>query len=73
MDPSSGFLAMLGGEPLSNAPFLPTFSRVDYVAGYEDTPMQGVDTTSAYNGNPQVNIPDSELAVLEQFWSQHFS
>lgn len=72
MDPSSGFLAMLGGEPLSNAPFLPTFSRVGYSTGHEDSPMQDVDAL-AYSGSPQVSIPDSELAVLEQFWSQHFS
>lgn len=33
-DTSSGFLAMLGGEPLSNAPFLPSgFSTFDYHAG----------------------------------------
>ncbi|KAF9460391.1 hypothetical protein BDZ94DRAFT_1266118 [Collybia nuda] len=71
-DPSSGFLAMLGGEPLSNAPFLPTFSRIGYSMGREDSIMQDVDP-AAYSGRPQVSIPDSELAVLEQFWSQHFS
>ncbi|KAF8241145.1 hypothetical protein L208DRAFT_1420221 [Tricholoma matsutake] len=79
MDISSGYLAMLGGEPLSNAPFLPTFSKIDYNINHdENTPGFGnssLDVHVSNNGpdvEPPVGIPDSELAVLEQFWNQYF-
>jgi hypothetical protein len=81
-DISSGYLAMLGGEPLSNAPFLPTFSKIDYnhnSGGHsENIPGFGNSSFCMYvsdNGTdvePPVGTPDSELAILEQFWNQYF-
>jgi hypothetical protein len=81
-DISSGYLAMLGGEPLSNAPFLPTFSKIDYNSSHshgENIPGFGNSSLGVYlsdNGTdvePPVGIPDSGLAILEQFWNQYFS
>ncbi|RDB17161.1 Nitrogen assimilation transcription factor nirA [Hypsizygus marmoreus] len=76
MDPSS-FLAMLGGEPLSNAPFLPTFDS--YSPPVLDSPSftHGQPPQIYGDGNPNTRvqvgmIPDSELAILTQFWDQNF-
>jgi hypothetical protein len=79
-DISSGYLAMLGGEPLSNAPFLPTFSKIDYNSPNHHENIPGFGNSSSGvrmsdNGNdvePLAGIPDSELAILEQFWNQYF-
>ncbi|KAG5653175.1 hypothetical protein H0H81_001892 [Sphagnurus paluster] len=75
MDPSS-FLAMLGGEPLSDAPFLPTFES------YSPPPLEG---TYSPNITRSASAPgfdgfdvsasainESELAILTQFWDQNF-
>jgi len=82
MGVSSGFLAMLGGERLSNAPFLPTFSKIDCVNSHnhsDNIPGFGNSSSGVHvsdNGNdvepPLVGIPDSELAILEQLWNQYF-
>lgn len=79
-DFSPGYLAMLGGEPLSNAPFLPTFSKLDYsstnhaenISGFGNFSVAVQMSNDGTNAEPSVGIPDSELAVLEQFWNQYF-
>ena len=78
-DISSGYLAMLGGEPLSNAPFLPTFSKVDFSNSHsENIPGFGNSSFCMFLSNngtdvePSVGISDSELAILEQFWNEYF-
>jgi hypothetical protein len=79
-DISSGYLAMLGGEPLSNAPFLPTFSKIDYNNNHHHENISGFGNSSpgvrmSDYGNdvePPAGIPDSELAILEEFWNQYF-
>ena len=69
MESSPGYLAMLGGEPLSNAPFLPTFTKMDSNTPGLETSYQALPLS---NGPAAVPIPDSEFAILEQFWNQHF-
>ena len=80
-DISSGYLAMLGGEPLSNAPFLPTFSKVDYtnsnshiehMPGFGNSSFRMCLSDNDTDVEPPVGISDSELAILEQFWNQYF-
>ncbi|KAF5384224.1 hypothetical protein D9615_003446 [Tricholomella constricta] len=80
MDPSS-FLAMLGGEPLSNAPFLPTFDSYSPPA-VDSAPYSPPDiqrsASSGFEGfeptaQSAAGIPDSDLAILAQFWDQNFS
>ncbi|KAF8064999.1 hypothetical protein FPV67DRAFT_1671298 [Lyophyllum atratum] len=75
MDPSS-FLAMLGGEPLSDTPFLPTFDSYS-PPGLDGGPYspQSVQMSGSgadgYGGAQ--GIPDSEMAILTQFWDQNFA
>ncbi|KAG6852186.1 hypothetical protein C0991_002279, partial [Blastosporella zonata] len=74
IDPSS-FLAMLGGEPLSDAPFLPTFDSYSPPPGESgpysprmQTAMEGLEAASQGRG-----IPEPDLLILAQFWDQNFS
>jgi len=49
-DISSGYLAMLGGEPLSNAPFLPTFSKLE--VDYSGSNSHSENIPGAPSGHP---------------------
>ncbi|GLB39659.1 putative fungal specific transcription factor [Lyophyllum shimeji] len=77
MDPSS-FLAMLGGEPLSNAPFLPTFDSYsppapDSAPYSPQSVRREVSRGFESSGQAASGIPtESDLAVLAQFWEQNF-
>ncbi|KAG6884678.1 hypothetical protein C0993_009021 [Termitomyces sp. T159_Od127] len=77
IDPSS-FLAMLGGEPLSDAPFLPTFNSNSPPAEGGDpySPrMQRLSTSlsTAFEGSVRGRqIPESDLTILAQFWDRSF-
>ncbi|KAG6887908.1 hypothetical protein C0992_010284 [Termitomyces sp. T32_za158] len=75
-DPSS-FLAMLGGEPLSDAPFLPTFDSYSPPAGeggrYSPR-MQQPSASTAFEGPVRGGkIPHPDLTILAQFWDQNFA
>ncbi|KAG5644488.1 hypothetical protein DXG03_008315 [Asterophora parasitica] len=80
MDPST-FLAMLGGEPLSNAPFLPTFDS--YAPSPADSagapysppngPHRSASTGFELGFEATANLPDSELAILAHFYDKNFS
>jgi len=70
MDPSS-FLAMLGGEPLSNAPFLPTFDSYSPPAPDSAPYSPQVVQRSVSRGFEPSGVPDSDLAILAQFWEQN--
>ncbi|KAG6918313.1 hypothetical protein DXG01_015405 [Tephrocybe rancida] len=77
IDPSS-FLAMLGGEPLSDAPFLPTFDSYSPPSG-EGGPYsprtQHASPSTALEGFEAATqgIPESDLVILAQFWDQNFA
>ncbi|KNZ79271.1 Nitrogen assimilation transcription factor nit-4 [Termitomyces sp. J132] len=78
IDPSR-FLAMLGGEPLSDAPFLPTFDSYSPPAGeggpYSPQMQQpSMSLSTGFAGPAQGDrIPDPDLAILTQFWDQNFA
>ncbi|KAG6831081.1 hypothetical protein H0H87_006197 [Tephrocybe sp. NHM501043] len=78
IDPSS-FLIMLGGEALSDAPFLPTFDSYSPPGGdggpysprmqtSSATPLDGFETSPQATG-----ILESDLGTLAQFWDQNFA
>ncbi|KAJ6616846.1 hypothetical protein B0H10DRAFT_2035936 [Mycena sp. CBHHK59/15] len=65
----SGFLAMLGGETLGEAPFIAPFSMMDTSPTFDSGYMPGL----SHELSPQnALIPASELADLESFWKSHF-
>ncbi|KAG6811774.1 hypothetical protein H0H92_005904 [Tricholoma furcatifolium] len=75
LDPSS-FLAMLGGEPLSDAPFLPTFDSYSPPGGEGGTYSPNIPQQSTPSFEAAVQggvIPEPDLAILSQFWDQNFS
>ncbi|KAG6836188.1 hypothetical protein H0H93_010558, partial [Arthromyces matolae] len=75
IDPSS-FLAMLGGEPLSDKPFLPPFDSYSPSGGGDGgTYSPNVQSTSASAVGFEVSgqasgIPEADLAILTQIWNQ---
>lgn len=65
----SSFLATLGGEPLSESPFIPPFSSL------APTSVSGFDYPSSslsHVGTEIVDISESELAELERFFDENF-
>ncbi len=73
---SSGFgtelLAMLGGQTLSDEPFLPPFDTNNTTSLSAELFLSGNDVDYLSPESQEQAIPDTDLAFLEGLWNQLF-